>query len=243
VPNGVDDEAKKAADAEATYVQKQREYLASILAERNRFIASKSEQSKSYDQTILTFSAGAIALSLTFVEKVAPTPICPGLLYTSWSAFGFAVISVIVSFIVSQEAFKNEITALDALWNAVNKRETTMPERVVNRHTTATRRLNMASGSLFVLGIVFLVLFGASNWPAAKDATKGTISPTSFKIEITGTTMPNNIPNVITTTGASIEIKKADVPTSALLAPMPQQATQAPAPAPTTTVTQTTTNK
>src|ERR1043165_4428207 len=56
-------------------------YLDSIRSERNRFIETKTDQSKSYDQTILTFSAGAIGLSITFVEKIAPTPSVPILLY------------------------------------------------------------------------------------------------------------------------------------------------------------------
>jgi len=228
--------AQQAEVAEALYVEKQRAYLASVQAERNRFIASKSEQSKSYDQTILTFSSGAIALSLTFVEKITPSPLYPWLLYASWIFFGLAVIAVIASFLFSQQAFQNEISYLDSVWNAVNKRESEMPQRVVNRHTTATRRLNMASGSMFVAGIVFLVLFGATNWPSKQEERTSTITPSSFKIEVTGTAMPENVPNVITTTGASIEIQKGDMPTPALLAPVPQPPTQTiPSPAPTTT--------
>src|SRR5215211_1686322 len=74
--------------AEREYKQQQNEFFKSLLTERTRLIESKTDQAKSYDQAILTFSAGAIALSLTFVEKIAPTPVTPSLLYISWMAFG-----------------------------------------------------------------------------------------------------------------------------------------------------------
>jgi hypothetical protein len=183
-------------------------------------------------------------LSLTFVEKIAPTPLCPWLLYASWSTFGFAVISVIVSFLVSQQAFQNEIEAVDALWNAVNNRETKMPQRVVNQHTTATRRLNPASGTLFrtwncLPGPVRRIEL------ACEEGEDGGYN--NSHIVQDRKAMPNTIPNVVTTTGASVEIQRADMPTPAMLGPAPQPPAQSPAPVPapaaTTQPTQTTTTK
>lgn len=233
-------EEKKAQDAaEEKYRQEKNAFFESCTAERNRFIESKTDQSKTYDQTILTFSAGAIALSITFIEKLAPIPAAPWLLYTAWSFFGLAVLSVVLSFLVSQEAFQNEIEWVDASWEAVKSGETEPPERRPNRYTAQTRKLNFASGSLFVLGIVFFVLFGAFNWPQKKEASKITTTP--IKIEISGEVMPGKM-NVVTTAGAAIEIQKGNTPTPAMLNQPPQPPAQ-PAPPPGTPATQSTTTK
>lgn len=216
-------------------------HLDSIRSERNRFIETKTDQSKSYDQTILTFSAGAIGLSITFVEKIAPSPFAPGLLYVAWSLFGLAVLSVVVSFLASQAAFQNEIDAVDGAWNAAvaaqraAERGEPPPagpapqERPANTMTKFTKYLNWGSGGLFVGGIVFFVLFGVCNWPVPKEPSKMTGTP--IKIEISGEVMPGKM-NVVTTTGAAVEVQKGATPNPALLSPMPQL--PAPTPAPTT---------
>ena len=239
-PDSDEELRKRAAEEEARYIEQQKVFFASVSAERNRFITSATEESKSYDQTILTFSAGAIALSLTFIEKIAPVPICQSLLYVSWIMFGLAVISVIASFLISQKAFSNEIEYLDRLWNAAEGRQTTLPKRDVNRHTTATRRLNISSGLLFVGGIAFLIAFGWENSSPKKDPV-GTMKGKPIKIEITGEVMPTQ-PIV---TGTVIEVQRGTPPTPALLTTAPQAPSPAPAPstAPSPTATPTGTTK
>lgn len=235
--------AKKEYEAtQETYKKDRTEFFNSCTAERNRLIETRTDQSKTYDQTILTFSAGAIALSITFVEKIAPSPAAPMLLYVAWSFFGLAVLSVVLSFLASQRAFQLEIDAVTTRWNAAVEAEkstsaeataTDAPKptvRKANRFTTFTRYLNYTSGGMFVMGIVFFVLFGIWNWPVKKDA--GKITATPIKIEITGEVMPGTM-YVVTTSGASVEVQKAAVPTPAMLAPAPQL----PAPAPTTMTT------
>jgi hypothetical protein len=224
------------------YKQERDAYVESYKSERNRLIETKTDQSKSYDQSILTFSAGAIALSITFVEKIAPAPSVPWLLYVAWSFFGFAVLSVIISFLVSHDAFQLEIDAVDAKLAALREAEeraargeisTEGPKPTAgrNRFTAYTRKINFASGGLFVGGIVFFVLFGIFNWPAKKDGSK--IAEKPIKIEITGEMMPDKL-NVMTTTGASIEARRGNPPTPAIQVPAPQPP-PAPAPAPPTT--------
>lgn len=249
-PEPPDPAAKAAEDYEKKrdkYEQKQAAFFESATAERNRLIGTKTDQSKSYDQTILTFSAGAIALSITFVEKIAPTPAVPVLLYVAWSFFGLAVLFVVLSFLASQAAFQREIDVVNEKWAAAVAAETQAapegteaPKQVAppkNRLTNLTRYLNYASGGMFVSGIIFFVLFGIFNWPVKKEASK--IKGAPIKIEITGEVMPGQT-NVVTTSGASIEIQKGATPTPAMLAPVPQPPPPAPAPAPQTT-TQTTT--
>jgi hypothetical protein len=42
--------------------------------ERNLLIDAKRDAARSFDQTMITLSGGALALSLTFVEKLAAIP-------------------------------------------------------------------------------------------------------------------------------------------------------------------------
>jgi hypothetical protein len=229
-PDAAAEEAAANKAAEEKYKQEKAAFFESLTKERSRFIEGRAEQSKTYDQTILTFSAGAIGLSITFVEKIAPNPFAPWLLYGSWTCFGLAVLSVVVSFVVSQMAFDNEITYVDASWAAVVG-QTDPPEKRANRYTEHTDKLNLVSGGMFVCGIVFFVLFGVCNWPAKKEAS--TLRGTPIKIEITGEMMPDKM-NVITRPGAVIEVKKGNTPTPAMLPQAPKPVVPTPAPAPTT---------
>jgi hypothetical protein len=208
MPNG--DDKKETPDDK--YERQIQDYFTAVAAERNRFITSKTDQQKTYDQTILTFSSGAIALSLTFVEKFAPVPTCPCLLYLAWGGFGLAILSVVSSFIVSQRAFQNEIDWIDETWAAVRDDKEPPTERA-NRYSTLTEALNVLSGLAFVVAFLFLTLFGVKNWPTKKDET---LKGKPIKIEITGEVVPGR-----TTFGQA--------PTPATLPPRPvppgQQAT------------------
>jgi len=137
-----------------------------------------------YDQTVLTFSAGAIGLSLTFLEKLAPEASRTAELYASWIFFGAAILSVIVSFLLSQIAMDHEIAWLDRTWQAVERGEVQPPPRLTNRRKQWTRIVNLASGILFVLGIAMLVGFAASNWPP--PTRKQTTVTKPLHIEISG---------------------------------------------------------
>lgn len=191
------------AEQDDRYEGQKREFFAALRSERNRYIDAKADQSKTYDQTILTFSAGAIGLSLTFLEKLAPQPVHAALLYSSWSLFGAAILAVIVSFALSQAAMDHEIAWLDATWTAVENRQSQPPPRSSNRRLLVTKVVNLLAGSLFILGIATLVGFAASNWPP--PALRSTITR-PLKVTISGELAPTSIsmsspqPNTATAT-------------------------------------------
>jgi hypothetical protein len=89
------------------------------LLERTRLTTAKQEASKSYDRTILTFSGGAIALSITFLEKIAPQPDAKGLLYTSWSLLAVAMMSTLYSLLATQRACEQEISDLEKRYEEI----------------------------------------------------------------------------------------------------------------------------
>jgi hypothetical protein len=226
-------------DEKNRYEQQKREFFNACTAERNRFVEAKAEESKAYDKTVLTFSAGAIGVSLTFVEKIAPEPSVPFVLYVSWSCFALAILAVIVSFLLSQAAMDREIEWIDDAWSAVNAGKTEHPPRVTNRHALLTRGVNLTSGGLFVAGIISLVLFGSQNWPRRSETRSMESKP--LRIEITGEIMPNRVATITTQTTSTDT--RGNTPAAALLPSAPHlPATTAPAPTVTTTPT-TTTNK
>jgi hypothetical protein len=89
------------------------------LQERTRLTTAKQEAAKSYDQTILTFSAGAIGLSITFLKEIAPKAHAPGLLYASWIFFAVAMLSTLYSLLASQRASEDQIGDLDKRYGAL----------------------------------------------------------------------------------------------------------------------------
>lgn len=71
--------------------------------------------SRDYDQAILTISAATLALSVTFLHDITPTP-KPGtvvILVIAWIALGIALGVMVASFIASQRAIRTAITGLD----------------------------------------------------------------------------------------------------------------------------------
>ena len=161
----------------------ERAFSESLVAERNRFLRTKSEQAKAYDQIILTFSAGAIGISLTFAERIAPSPVHPWLMYSSWIAFGLAVVSVVASFVVSQVAIENELVYIDIVHRAVTD-DSDIPAYRVNRHTELTKVFNISSGVMFIFGIGFLVAFGMANWPLRGTTARHKVVASTNSAEI-----------------------------------------------------------
>lgn len=76
------------------------------LEERKLLIDAEREGSRSFDKAVLTLAAGALGLSVTFVDKIAPVPQATilWLLVASWIFFGFSIIVTLSSFITSQWA-------------------------------------------------------------------------------------------------------------------------------------------
>lgn len=160
------------------------------LADRTRLATAKLESAKSYDQTILTLSGGAVALSITFLEKLVHRPSVVWLLYVSWLCFGVAMLCTLYSLLASQRATHEEIRKLDQNYQAlvgVDREETATPpaenekgrfglsRKWVNAFAKvfqatetlfgrAVRWLNRLAGALFFAGVVVFATFAMENW-------------------------------------------------------------------------------
>ncbi len=79
------------------------------LNERELLIKTENEMSKSFDRAMITLSAGALASSITFIDKLVAS-IIAGRVYLilSWIGFVVALLSILISFLLSQSAFRKQ---------------------------------------------------------------------------------------------------------------------------------------
>ncbi|HEY0375340.1 MAG TPA: hypothetical protein VGC87_00105 [Pyrinomonadaceae bacterium] len=118
--------------------------------ERSLLIEAKREAARSFDQTMITLSAGALGLSLTFVQQLATKPAhWRALLALAWVCFGFALVAILVSFILF-------MYAIDARFRC--------EEHTAQRWDKGARRANWISLIAFTLGVVTLLLFSVKNF-------------------------------------------------------------------------------
>jgi heme/copper-type cytochrome/quinol oxidase subunit 2 len=118
--------------------------------ERSLLIEAKREAARSFDQTMITLSAGALGLSLTFVQQLATKPAqWRALLSLAWVCFGVALVAILVSFILF-------MYAIDARIRCDKRKE--------RRWDKGARQANWTSLIAFTLGVVTLLLFSVKNF-------------------------------------------------------------------------------
>lgn len=130
--------------------------------ERRSLIDAKYGQSRSLDKYILTLAAGSFGLSLLFIRQIVPHPEAGTIwiLVSAWAAFGASILSTLISFLLSQEAFLKQLKILDKWYKESDEYN---HEEIKNEFATWTKRLNCASMSLFIIGVIFLIIFSALN--------------------------------------------------------------------------------
>jgi hypothetical protein len=130
------------------------------LDERKLLVDAEREAARSFDKAMLTLSAGAFALSITFVREIAPSPGCGCFLFVAWFMFGLAILSTLISFLVSQRAMRRQ---RDILENAY--RTASSVDGQENTPATVTKHLNFLSIVLFGIGLIMMVIFAIQNFP------------------------------------------------------------------------------
>lgn len=129
------------------------------LEERKMLIEAEGEAAQSFDKALTTLSAGAFGLSLAFIRFIAPAPQAVGWLYVAWSGLVLSLLSVLLSFLMSQYAFRRQRDILDADYIAEEQAD----EQESNGWAIATGRLNLLSIVSFVVGVVALAYFAIRN--------------------------------------------------------------------------------
>jgi hypothetical protein len=122
------------------------------LAEHRRhLVTALHTASQDFDKAVMTLAAGALGVSIAFVNSVAPNPRATFWLGLAWALFGTSLVFILASFITSQQAIRWEIEHLqddppqDRPWKST------------------TRNLNYGAATAFVLGVCSLVVFALLN--------------------------------------------------------------------------------
>jgi len=146
------------------------------LDERRALIEAEKSSSQQFDKAILTLAAGALAISLTFIQHIVPHPKnwTVYFLSFSWLTFIISILSTLCSFLTSQSACSRQREILEKEFFSSSENEDHM-----NTMAIWTKGLNWLSISSFILGVILLAVFSIANITdvkgvnmAQKDKTK-----------------------------------------------------------------------
>jgi hypothetical protein len=139
------------------------------LDERKLLLEHERAAADNFDKMLLSLSAGSIALSVTFLEKIGSAGAAKPILYAAWLILVAGLIVNLRSFMVLQTSINRVIEINDVMFE-------TGAVEMSNPHQPQIRVFNRWAFGLFVLGITLLLTFAALNFRAAKPSTSNTIS-------------------------------------------------------------------
>jgi hypothetical protein len=133
-------------------------------AERHLLIDAEREAARSFDKAMITLSAGALALSITFVKNIAPNASKEWLLFAAWAAFALALVVILVSFVCSQAGMRRQRQIIDKDFTRACR-----ASEQRNCWQKIVSGLNLTSIVIFVVGVILLALFAGSNLPGKEN--------------------------------------------------------------------------
>ena len=140
------------------------------LDERRILIDLEKESSRSFDKAMLTLSAGALGLSITFIRQISPSPLLGtlGFLKVAWICFALSILTTLMSFLLSQSAIRKQREILDQKRREIlgqDRQEESNVKEQNNWLASATNALNWVSVLFFTVGIGLLSWFSIENLP------------------------------------------------------------------------------
>lgn len=155
--------------------------------DRENLIKIKEKSDDDFEKNITYISAGALGLSMTFIEKIIniPKAICFYLLIIAWGLLTITLLVNLLSHYLSSyylELATEEFDNNDKNTNAN-----------IDRRNKRLRRINIGTIITLILGIIFLIIFLSINlykMSNESEKTKTTIvsKPDSLDIEKLGRT-------------------------------------------------------
>lgn len=128
------------------------------LDERQVLLEGRSNAIRSLEKTLVTLSAGALALSITFLHDIAPHPREIVWLILSWSLLFASLLLMLLVFILGVYVFDKDIDAWAAEYE---KRDGNRPECLIR----FLQWLEWISLFSFIFGSVFFAVFAVVNLP------------------------------------------------------------------------------
>lgn len=132
------------------------------LDERKLLVEAQQVSYQQFDKYILSLSTGFLSLSVAFLKDVFPQAliVCREVLVASWIFFSASILTTLVSFLVSQQAYKRQLLITEDYY--VRQDEKALSAK--NRWGTATTILNLCSAIFFVLAVFATVYFVSVNF-------------------------------------------------------------------------------
>lgn len=129
------------------------------------------DQTNLFDKSVLALSGGALGLSITFVDKFGGVGAGFGLLlFSSWMAFGAAIVLNVTSYITAFHDADYEIEKIDdCLRSGSDYTDTWNPFKRV------TGSLNIASLVMFAVGVILLAAHAATANGVTNDGSEAAI--------------------------------------------------------------------
>lgn len=152
--------------------------------------------SENYDKSILTYSSGGLAISLTFLKDIVPIKEAVHLswLYFSWGCFVGATALTIVSFLLSYKAQELSLSFAEEYF--INGKD-----EFCNKNCwqgSALNVFNILSGAMFVIALIATSIFVTLNMEEkAKVMAKNFANdgmPPSLMQKVTSTTNQRGLP-------------------------------------------------
>ena len=120
---------------------------------RDELFKRQLSNSENLDRAILMLASAGLGFSLVFVKDLVPLAeaACMCLLYFSWTLFGLAILSTLVSFFVSQSGIKKQLE-MNRQYYLEGK------EEIINQKNlwaVATERLSYVSALTYIFAAFF----------------------------------------------------------------------------------------
>lgn len=140
----------------------------SVLYEyRNNLTELEQKSQESYDKAVLALSGGALGLSFTFTKDIIDLTTATGTtwLLVAWFLWGLSSTAVLFSYYFSQLALREAVKQVDLILVSYqeNPNHQITQDDLGRPHDGITSFLNAFGGILFLLGLMSIVSFVATN--------------------------------------------------------------------------------
>jgi hypothetical protein len=137
--------------------------------------------SDEFDKSILTFSSLGLSLSLAFIKDIVPLASAVGLvlLYTSWVAFGVAILITIFSFQLGVMAQEKHLDHLRRYYLDRQRQYLNAP----NKAASWVGRFKWVSGGSFVFAIAGTIVFSVWNVTEARHMSENKSGSTPITLQ------------------------------------------------------------
>lgn len=205
---GSNDRAGKAtSQTDDSFDNYRRERYAAHMAERQNLSDLAFKTSERYDHWVITLAGGALAVSLTFLEKIAPHPLRSTLVLLgfSWTAFILAVLAGFCAIHYSRKAIYRTLEIADAKYNHFVSTSSEQnpageaPPILENPFRKKTECLNKMSLGCLIAGTLFMCAFAMINMTSVTTSsdTAKIVAPDPIR-----TSNTNSISNTNSVTNA-----------------------------------------